>query len=148
LKLAHLCVVRQRAGKRSPIYSVEFNYSNETHTFSTGTTIRKDAVKFQQKKAQELMDNGTLRRASDAARVSDLRSKLEAHCEREDNRSLRRAGIALAKFETFFKSNPAVSSIRKTELEAFDAKRAKEGASRATRKYELAIFRKCTKLAV
>jgi integrase len=84
----------------------------------------------------------------DRVTLADLRTGLERHYKREDNRSLRRAQEAFAHLEQFFGAKARAMQITKPRVAEYFKRRLDEGAARGTVCYEVRILGAAFSVAV
>lgn len=131
--------------RRGKTWWIRYSQRGQKLRESSGSTSRTVAVQLLRQRLSELAGRGAVAKGQPA--FKDLVALLERDYRLKGRRSLDRAQRAIAHLEEVFAGRKAID-ITEVDFPAYQERRAGEGASPATSKYELTLLRRMFSLAV
>ena len=132
---------------KSQTFWLDYTVRGKRHRESAHTTHRSEALDLLRDRVGK-RKAGTLTGRPDAVTVADLRVGLEAHYQREGNKSLKRAQQALEHLVEFFGSERRALDVKKADVRDYVATRTETGAALGTVRYEVAVLKTAYSVAV
>jgi len=136
-----------RIYRRGGTWWLDYGVRGQRHREKTGMTSKREALDLLRERVGD-RKAGKLAGSPDKVTLHELREGLERHYQREDNRSWPRARQAFDHLEAVLHADTPALTITKQRLGQYLDHRLKEGAARATVRYEIAVLNAAYSVAV